>query len=232
MGSDLVKGPALAQPRENAPPPQHPPMRVEPARERRRPFVDHACLAWPPARRPILTERRRIAWLCEIGKRNRRIFAARGPWAAIGSWGHGRLRQRTAGDPASPVKNADDGNKIVVGNVAINHNIRRDEANSNEPAKLGAERAAFWERRHRARQSPPHRVGNKLACPRGKIANNLGGISVRRFGDDDARHYFRSAERRAALRALCSSSVMKSPRSSAARPSSTKGFAHAISSRS
>ena len=43
------------------------------------------------------------------------------------------------------------------------------------------------------------------------------------------RHYFRAA-RRAALRALCSSRVMKSPRSSAARPSSTKGSAHAISS--
>ena len=57
------------------------------------------------------------------------------------------MRQRTAGDPAPPVNNADDGNKIVAGYVAVNHNIRRNEANSNEPTKLGAERAAFGERR-------------------------------------------------------------------------------------
>ena len=81
MGSDLVIGPALAEPRENAPPPQDPPVRGEPARQRRRPVVDHACLAWPPAWRPLLTERSIIAWLWEIGKRNRSDFRARGPWA-------------------------------------------------------------------------------------------------------------------------------------------------------
>src|SRR5271165_6114727 len=71
MGGDLVIGPALAQPSENAPRPQHPPMRGEPARERRRPFVNHACLAWPPAWRPLLTERTIVAWIVEIGKQFR-----------------------------------------------------------------------------------------------------------------------------------------------------------------
>ena len=60
---------------------------------------------------------------------------------------------------------------------------------------------------------PDIAVGDKLACLRGKIADNRGGIGVRRFGDDEARHYFRGAAKRAALRALCSSRVMKSPRS-------------------
>ena len=77
LGSDLVIGPALAQARENAPPPQHPPMRGEPARQRLRPVVDHACLAWPPAWRPLLTERSIIAWIWKIGKQNLRIFFAR-----------------------------------------------------------------------------------------------------------------------------------------------------------
>jgi len=97
------------------------------------------------------------------------------------------LRQRTAGDPASPVKNADDGNKIVVGHVAVNHNIRGNEANSNESAKLGAGRAAFGERRQAQIERVKVRliaVGDKLACLRGKIADNRGGIGVRRFGDD------------------------------------------------
>ena len=68
------------------------------------------------------------------------------------------------------MKNADDRNKIVVGHVALNDNIRRNEANANEPAKLGAQRAAFWEHR----QAPIERVkiclvavGDKLACLRG-----------------------------------------------------------------
>jgi len=74
LACDLVIGPALAQPRENAPPPQHPPVRGEPARQRRRPFVDHACLAWPPAWRPLLTIRSIIAGIWNIRKKNLRIF--------------------------------------------------------------------------------------------------------------------------------------------------------------
>jgi len=60
IGSDLVIVPTLTQPCENAPPPQHPRVRGEPARERRRPFVNYACLAGPPWR-PLLTERTTIA---------------------------------------------------------------------------------------------------------------------------------------------------------------------------
>jgi hypothetical protein len=81
MGSDLVIGPALAQPRENAPAPQHPPVRGEPARERRRPLVDHACLARPPAWRPLLTERQHHSADLETRKEETSDFPARGPWA-------------------------------------------------------------------------------------------------------------------------------------------------------
>src|SRR5208283_4755653 len=84
LACDLVIVPALAEPRENAPPPQDPPMRVEPARERRRPVVDHACLAWPPAWRPLLTERSIIAWIWKCRKQNLRIFAL----AALGPEEH------------------------------------------------------------------------------------------------------------------------------------------------
>src|SRR5271166_5277394 len=83
MGGDLVIGPALAEASENAPAPQHPPVRGEPARERRRPFVNHACLAWPPAWRPLLTERSTIAWRWKVRKRNLRIFAVGGPAGGV-----------------------------------------------------------------------------------------------------------------------------------------------------
>ena len=77
--------------------------------------------------------------------------------------------------PASPVNNADDGNKIVVGHVAVNHDIRRNKANADEAAKLGAPRAAFGERRQAQIERVKVRavaVGNKLARLRGKIAEN------------------------------------------------------------
>jgi hypothetical protein len=66
LARDLVIGSALAQPRENAPAPQDPRVRCEPARERRRPFVHHPCLAQLLAWRHILTKRRIIALILII----------------------------------------------------------------------------------------------------------------------------------------------------------------------
>ena len=103
------------------------------------------------------------------------------------------MRQGAPGDPASPVNNADDGNKIVVGHVAVNHDIRRNEADADKAAKLGARRAAFGDVAKRQIERVKVRlvaVGDKLARLRGKIADNLGGIGVRRVGDDDARPLF------------------------------------------
>ena len=42
-----------------------------------RPVVDHACLARPPAWRPLLTERSTIACVWKIWKHNLRILGAR-----------------------------------------------------------------------------------------------------------------------------------------------------------
>ncbi len=60
-----------------------------------------------------------------------------------------------------------------------------------------------------------------MTCLGVKMSNDLGGIRVGGRSDDDARHYPRSAASLAALRALCSSSVISSPRATSASASST-----------
>ena len=46
-----------------------------------------------------------------------------------------------------------------------------------------------------------------------QVTDDLRRVGVRQRRDNNPRHYFRSAASRSALRALCSSSVMVSPRS-------------------
>src|SRR5271169_1992579 len=66
-------------------------------------------------------------------------------------------------------------------------------------------------------------VGSAITGFAGHLVQNLRRVRIANVGDDDPRRHPRRAASRAALRALCSSREMNSPRSSAPRPSSTRG---------
>jgi hypothetical protein len=75
-------------------------------------------------------------------------------------------------------------------------------------------------------------AGHAMTSVTSDVFQNLRRVRVGERGNDNTGHQPFRAASRAAVRALCSSRDMNSPRSSAASPSSTRGFAQAKSSSS
>ncbi len=131
------------------------------------------------------------------------------------------------------MKNTHDRYNVISLNIFMNDGIGRHDAYTNMLTESGTWGATF----RKTLQATIKRVELSIvtrsyicASLSDKIAKNKSGVCVRRRSKNDPRHYSLSAARRAALRALCSSSVITSPRSISARASSIYGLAHSRSS--